>query len=163
MSVWLRLAAPVSLVVALVLAGVAATVWRDSSELRAAEEAGRTARATVAEQVEALLSYSHRSFDQDFETAMAALTPEFRAEYEPTVEAIADRAKSQRRTQRAVVSTVSVVDAAPDRVETLVFVNISSTREGSRREQLMQNRVNVTLVEDGAGNWLIDDLSVPHT
>ena len=49
-----------------------------------------------------------------------------------------------------------------DEVETLVFVNTLSSREGTQQQRLMQNRVNVTMVEQD-GTWLIDELSVPQS
>jgi hypothetical protein len=135
--------------------------WRDTQSLREAEDAARTVRATVADTVQQLLSYDYRTFDQDVSDAMEALTPRFREEYEPTVEEIATEAKQQKRVQTTEVATVSVVDQTPEKVETLLFINTMSKAGGSTDEQLIQNRIRVTLVRDEAGQWLIDDLSVP--
>lgn len=159
---WLLLTAAVSAVVVAVLLVLAVRAWQDHRDLEAAEASARAAQATASEKVAALLSYDHVTFDEDLTDAQEGMTSDFREEYAPTVEEIRDRAVRQKRSQEAEVVAVSVVDAEPDEVELLMFVNTVSRTVDSRREQVMQNRVTVTMVEqDGA--WLIDDLSVPQS
>jgi hypothetical protein len=155
-------AAVVGLVVVALLL-LALRDWHQRTQLEQAEESGRVARATVADKVEALLSYGHESFDEDVTAAQAQLTPSFREQYAPTVAEIRKRALAQRRDQEAEVLAVGVVSAEEDEVRALVFVNTVSAREGGRSApRVMQNRVTVELVrsEDG-GEWLVDDLSFP--
>jgi hypothetical protein len=150
------------LVATLVLTVLAFLDWRSASRLEDARAARTTAQAAVAAKVEALLSYDHTTFDEDFAAAREVMTPSFREEYEPTVESIRERAVSQRQSQQAsVLGAAALPSDDPDRVELLLFVDTISTREGSDEQRVLQNRVKVTMVRDD-GTWLVDDLSVPQ-
>lgn len=157
-----RVAAAVAGLVTLLLLAVAGWLWLRADDLDDAGQAGRTARAAVTEKVEQLLTYDHETFDEDAAAAEELLTPDFREEYAPTRQAIRDRAVQQRRSQQATVVAVSVIAQDDDEVETLLFVDTVSSREGNRRQRVLQNRVKVTLVKDG-DSWLIDDLTVPQS
>jgi Mce-associated membrane protein len=158
---WAIIAA--GLVATLVLTVLAFLDWRSASRLEDARAARTTAQAAVAEKVEALLSYDHETFDEDFAAARKVMTPSFREEYEPTVESIRERAESQRQSQEAsVLGAAALPSDDPDRVELLLFVDTISTREGSEEQRVLQNRVTVTMVRDD-GDWLVDDLSVPQS
>ena len=150
----------VAVLATLVLLGLAVKDWREADDLAAAADASQSVRAAVTDKVEALLSYQYDTFDQDRATAEKSMTSSFRAEYAPTVSEIRDRARQQKRSQEAQVAAVSVISATPDTVKTLVFVNTMSSTEGSKRQRLMQNRVEVTMVKQG-DQWLIDKLTVP--
>ena len=154
-------AVAVSLVATLVLGVLAVLAWRDASERAEAGEAGRAARATVPSNLERLLSYDHTTFDEDLAAASELMTASFREEYLPTVEAIKERAVEQERTQEATVVAVSVVSETPDEVETLVFLNRTTYTADSPRQRILQDRANVTVVRDGDGEWLIDDITFP--
>lgn len=91
--------------------------------------------------------YDHTTLDDDLAAAQEVMTEEFQDEYEPTVEEIRETALEQRRRQGARVVAVSIIDTY-------------STREGADEQDIMQNRVDVTMVHVG-GKWLIDDVSVP--
>jgi len=157
---WFLAGAAVALVLTLVLLVLAFLAWRDANEIDESADAARTARAAVTDHVETLLSYDYSTFEDDLAAAEKVMTTSFKEDYAPTVEEIRDRAEQQKRSQEAQVSGVSVVDSSPDEVTTLVFVDTLSTTEGSTRQRLMQNRVNVTLVKQD-DTWLVDDLSVP--
>jgi len=157
---WLLVPVAVALLATLVLLGLAVKDWREADDLSAAADASQSVRAAVTDKVEALLSYQYDTFDQDRATAEKSMTSSFRAEYAPTVSEIRDRATQQKRSQDAQVAAVSVISATPDTVKTLVFVNTMSSTEGSKRQRLMQNRVEVTMVKQG-DQWLIDKLTVP--
>lgn len=157
---WVLPVAAVMVVATLVLGFLAWRAWDRANELEEAEASARAVRATVAERVEQLLSYDHASFDEDLAAAEEAMTEEFRDEYAPTVEEIRETAVRQERTQEARVVAVSVIDAEPDEVHTLLFVDTYSSRKGDDGQDIMQNRVDVTMVRED-GKWLIDDVSVP--
>ena len=159
---WGVIAVAVAVVLVLVFLTLAFLDWRATREIKAAEEAARVVRASVSDKVEALLTYKYDTFDEDLEAAQEGMTADFEEEYEPTVAEIRDRAIAQERSQQAEVVAVAVVSQSPDEVETLVFVNTISSREGVKQQRLMQNRVNVTMVEQD-GTWLIDELSVPQS
>ena len=118
-------------------------------------------RATVAERVEQLLSYDHATFDEDLAAAQEVMTEDFQEEYEPTVEEIREtRGASSGVPRRRAWSRSRSSTAEPDRVHTLLFVDTYSSRKGSDGQDIMQNRVDVTMVRED-GEWLIDDVSVP--
>jgi Mce-associated membrane protein len=151
-----------ALLIALVFGWLAFRDWRETNRLNDAVESGKTVRAQVADDLEALLTYKYTSFDQDFAAAKKAMTPSFQTSYEPTVEAIKQRAISQKRSQKAHVDAVSVLSQTPDHVDTLVFVDTVSTTQGSKKSQVLQNRVKVSF-EKVDGKWLIDNLAVPQS
>lgn len=159
---WLLLAGGVAMVLVLLFLTLAFLDWRSAREIDAADNAARTVRAAVTDKVEALLGYDYTTFDEDLEAAKETMTPGFEKEYAPTVAEIRDRALAQKRSQTADVVAVAVVSQTPEKVETLVFVNTISSREGLKRQRIMQNRVNVTMVKQD-GEWLVDELSVPQS
>ena len=153
-------ATAIALVLTVVLGVLAFRAWDRGRDLEAAEAAGRTVRATLPEQLATVLSYDFSTFEEDREQAVAQLTPSFREEYVPTLDAIEDRAREQRRTQDAKVVAVAVVRATEDEVTTLVFIDRTTSTAGSDAEQVLQDRANVTVVRRD-GKWLIDDISFP--
>jgi len=159
---WFLPALASSLAVMVVFAALAFYEWRKASDLDAAVEAGNHVRATVPGQVEALLSYKYTSFDDDLDSAKKALTPGFRKEYEPTVDTLRASATEQKLSQTADVVASSVISQSPDRVEALLFVNTTSTREGEAKSRLMNNRIKVEVVRSG-DSWLIDDITFPRS
>ena len=159
---WVWVAAAVALVLTLVFLFLAFLNWQAERDAVASEDAARTVRATVSDKVGALLSYSFDTFDSDLKAAQAGMTADFRKQYDPTVQEIRSRALAQKRSQQADVVAVAVLDATPDKVRTLVFVNTVSQRANHDKKSVMQNRVTVTMVKQG-DSWLIDDLSVPQS
>ena len=146
-----------------VLLALAAWQWWVQRDIAQDDEAGRVARAAVADKVETLLSYRHESFDEDVEAAQGLLTDSFREDYAPTIAEIRKQALREERNQQAEVLAVGLVSADEDRVRTLVFVNTLSAREqGNADPTVMQNRVTVDLVRSG-DEWLVDDFSFPST
>jgi hypothetical protein len=150
-----------SLVATLVLGVLAFTAWREAEDQEAASAAGRAARATVPASLETLLSYEWSTFEEDLEAALEVMTPSFREEYLPTVEAVRERAVEQERTQQATVVAVSVVSEDEDEVETLVFLNRTTFTDDSDRQRVLQDRANVTVVRGDDGEWLVDDITFP--
>jgi Mce-associated membrane protein len=157
---WFLPALTASLVAFVIFAVLALLEWRDASRLDEASEAGDAVRATVSAQVEALLSYDHTTFDEDLAQAEKSMTDEFKKEYTPTVDEIRSSAVEQKLSQQADVVAVSVVSQSPDEVETLLFVNTTTSKEGDEEQRLMQNRIKVTSVKDG-DTWRIDDITFP--
>lgn len=151
-----------ALLIALVFAGLAFRDWREAKRLTEGVEAGKTVRAEVADDLDTLLSYKYTSFDDDFAAATKVMTPSFQKSYAPTVDAIRDRALKQKRSQKANVDAVSVLSQTPDHVDVLAFVDTVSTTQGSKKSQVLQNRVKVSF-EKVDGTWLIDDLAVPQS
>jgi Mce-associated membrane protein len=150
----------VDVVLTLVFGGLAFRAWDRERDLEAADEAGRTVRASLPAQLQKVLSYDFQTFDDNRKAALAQLTPSFKGDYEDTLDEIESRAAQQRRSQDAQVVAVAVVEATSDEVTTLVFVNRTTSTAGSDKTQVLQDRLNATVVKRG-GKWLIDDISFP--
>lgn len=147
-------------VLTLVFGGLAFRAWDRERDLEAADEAGRTVRASLPAQLQKVLSYDFQTFDDNRKAALAQLTPSFKGDYEDTLDEIESRAAQQRRSQDAQVVAVAVVKATADEVTTLVFVNRTTSTAGSDKTQILQDRLNATVVKRD-GKWLIDDISFP--
>ena len=158
-----RVGVPVAALLTVGVLVLAYLAWQDRGELEDAEEAGKLARASVADSVETIFSYRHSAFDEDAEAAQELMTEDFAEEYLPTLPEIRRRAVASRLTQQAEVLAVAVVSQEQERVRTLVFMNTVMVAEGSKRPPcLMQNRITVDLVRSGDNKtWLVDDIGVP--
>lgn len=149
------------MLVTAVLLVLAVLDWRDTRALVRSAEAGDEVRASITAQVEALLGYQHATFDADQKKAQQGLTASFRKEYEAEAETLKARATEKKLSQQADVVAVSIVDAQPDEVEALVFVNTTTSEEGNPEARILQNRINVDLVRSDRG-WLIDSITFPQ-
>lgn len=156
----LLLVAVLAIATSVIVSILAFQAWDDSQEIRDARIARDKVRTLVAAPVEDLLTYDHKTLDADFSNAEDGLTEEFAAEYAPTIDEVRDRAMAQKRTQVATVVAVAPLSYGADRADILVFVNTVASREGSRRQQILQNRLLVSMVRD-ADDWLISGLSIP--
>lgn len=160
---WLtRLQSPVVVIVLSVLALLlAATVGYLGYDLRrmSGSEAARASGGGAAQaDVEKILSYSYKSFDPGTAAAERLMTPSFRKEYADTVKYVRKDALATKSTVKAQVVDRSVVEASPDRVQALLFVNQTTTGAQLKQPRVDLNRVLVTMVRDGHGGWLVDEL-----
>jgi Mce-associated membrane protein len=71
---------------------------------------------------------------------------------------VREDALEQQSVVQAEVVASSVVEADADRVEALLFVNQTTAGKDLDEPRVDLNRVVVTLVPDGDGGWLVDDL-----
>lgn len=157
-----RRAVPVLLVtlslVALLLAGLVGYLAWSLSGMNDEAEARLTGRDVAAADVEKILSYDHASFDKGTTEAEKLMTARFRKEYGDTVDLVREDALAKKSVVRAEVVASSVVEADADRVEALLFVNQTTDAQDLEEPRVDLNRVVVTLVPDGDGGWLVDDL-----
>lgn len=157
-----RRAVPVLLVtlslVALLLAGLVGYLAWSLSGMNDEAEARLTGRDVAAADVEKILSYDHASFDKGTTAAEKLMTARFRKEYGDTVDLVREDALAKKSVVRAEVVASSVVEADADRVEALLFVNQTTDAQDLEEPRVDLNRVVVTLVPDGDGGWLVDDL-----
>jgi Mce-associated membrane protein len=157
-----RRAGPVLLValslVALLLAGLVGYLAWSLSGMNDEAEARLTGRDVAAADVEKILSYDHASFDKGTTEAEKLMTARFRKEYGDTVDLVREDALAKKSVVRAEVVASSVVEADADRVEALLFVNQTTDAQDLEEPRVDLNRVVVTLVPDGDGGWLVDDL-----
>ena len=149
-----------AVVLTAVLGFLAFRAWDEERDLEKAAAASQAVRATLPDMLHDVLSYNFQTFDQNRDKALAQLSPDFREDYQSTLDTIEETAVEQRRSQDAEVIAVAVVRAEPDEVTTLVFINRTTSTAGSNRERILQDRANVTVVRED-GKWLIDEISFP--
>lgn len=128
------------------------------SYLNAVDAAREQAVAVAPKHAQDILSYDYRTISDDVARAKATTTGTFRTEYaKHAEEVLLPTAKEQQITVTAMVRGASVVEAEPDRVVTLLFVNQSRVREGEEETKIDQNRVRMTLTRAG-DRWLVSKL-----
>jgi Mce-associated membrane protein len=143
---------------ALLLAGLVGYLAWSLSGLNDDAEARLSGRDAAATQVQKILSYDHASFDRGTAEAEKLMTDRFRKEYDDTVGLVREDALAKESVVQAEVVAASVVEADSDRVEALLFVNQTTSDKDLKEPRVDLNRVVVTLVPDGDGGWLVDDL-----
>lgn len=158
---WVSMVAlPVLATVAVLVAGYLTLEKRHDD---AVDEAGSSAVAAAQRSLPILLSYDYRHLASDRSAATRVLTPSYAKVFGKTFDLLEKgkdgTAGSAVQTKTVVKATVvgsAVMDAEPDRVNVLAFVNQSSTH-GSAQPTLFQNRVRVAMVHRD-GRWLVDGL-----
>lgn len=152
---------PVLAVLAVVLATV---LTLQARERDAAERAGVEAQAVAATSLESVLSYDYRRLEADRDRAVALMAPKLRKEFEKTYDELLATDKNGKPGAAVQTKTVvtaktvgtAVMDAEPDEVTVLAFVNQSSVH-GNKAAKNFANRVRVVLVQQD-DRWLIEEL-----
>ena len=143
-----------ALLVAVVAAGVVILI-RENQHLQAMEDARGPALNAARSHAEDLLSYDYRTIQDDVDRAADGATGSFRAEYVKTFKTVLfEQAKAQQTVVKAQVRSASVVDAQPDRVVVLLFVNQATTKKDAKDTKIDQPRVQMTLNKVD-GKWLV--------
>lgn len=145
------------LVVALLVAAVVALAVSLGHDREVA--ASRTDGVQAARQsVESLLSYDAATIDQDQARVDTLTTGDFQRQFERVFgEVIKPSATEQRARSKATSVASGWVDATPDRVVALVFLNQVTTTAAmpGDRVDTIQARVTMTNVD---GQWLVSAL-----
>jgi Mce-associated membrane protein len=127
-------------------------------------DAGPDASAAAERALTAVLSYDYRHMEADRDRAAQFLTPAYRKQYLKSFDDLLTKgpdgspgpAVKTQAVVKADVLDTGIVDAAPDRVRVIVFVNQSSVK-GTGQPTIFQNRVVATMRHDG-DRWLVDDI-----
>jgi Mce-associated membrane protein len=127
-------------------------------------DAGPDASAAAERALTAVLSYDYRHMEADRDRAAQFLTPSYRKEYLKNFDDLLTKgpdgspgpAVKTQAVVKADVLDTAVVDADPDRVRVLVFVNQSSVK-GTGQPAIFQDRVVATMRHHG-DRWLVDDI-----
>lgn len=158
--VWVALICAPIIIAAVVLAAV---THHSASEKVDTWEAGKEAAATADRALTSVLGYDYRKMDSDEERAVRFLTPEYAKKFKKTFSLLTtgpDGEVGPAVKTKTVVSAdvlgTGVMDAEPDRVRVVAFVNQAATK-GEASPSIFQNRVVVTMVRRG-DTWLIDDV-----
>jgi Mce-associated membrane protein len=127
-------------------------------------DTARTEAPAAAERaLPVVLGYDYRHLDADLRASTGYLSSSYRTSFERTFGLLKDGKDGQPgpavQTKAVVTASVvgtAVMDADPDRVQVLAYVNQVS-KHGSDAPSLFQNRVRVSMVKQG-DSWLIDGL-----
>ena len=151
------LVAAVALLAALAVAATA-YLWSQPSE-ESVLEAAAGARSAAERAVVPVLSYDHRTLEQDQTEAHEWLTSDYREDYDELFAVLEENAPSTRTVVdvEMVASAVSRVSQEGDRVEVLLFVDRPTTNKVTKEPVVYKDQVTLTM-ELVDGNWLVDDL-----
>ncbi|GAB2457431.1 hypothetical protein GCM10027062_41730 [Nocardioides hungaricus] len=111
---------------------------------------------TAAQSTEEILSTSFESYDEQVDQATAKMTDAFAAEYRTTADGIRDRFVQQRTKLQVKAVGQSVVQASPEQVQALLFLNqyVAKREQGRPKTDFAQYRALVTVVRTDQG-WLV--------
>ena len=148
---WLLAALAVLAVLAVALAGYLFTQPSQAS----VEAATADARAAAERAVVPVLSYDHRTLDEDQEAAHEVLTSDYQDQYDRLFAVVKDNAGSTQTVVEAEFVASAVVRGSEDRVDVLVFVNQSTTNAQSKQPVVYRNQVRMQMERVGE-EWLVD-------
>jgi Mce-associated membrane protein len=154
-----RMLVPIVLAVLALGSAVAVAVlgWQTFSDARTqrAQDAALEAARTSTIQV---LSYDSKTLDADLARSRALISGTFAAKFEELASGvIVPAVKQQNLGTKATVARSAVIDAQPDQVRALLFVNQATTVGSDPAPHTAANQVRVTMTWTD-GRWLISDL-----
>lgn len=153
-----RVTITLAVVAVILAAALAALVWATRHHTQS-EAAGQEAQRVAGQQVVAMLSYDFHTARRDLPGVLNSLTGPFHDQYAQLLnDKVIPTAEQQQVSTRTSLVSSSIVTAAPDHVELLMFLNQTSVSpalpqpalEGSRA------RVDLDLVD---GQWKISALN----
>lgn len=103
------------------------------------------------------LSYSYKTFDADRAKARALMGPTLAKQYDDAMTKVAAQTAANKLTLKATVLAAGLLSAKEHQAKVLLFVNTLTTREGSKKQQLDQNRVLMTLTRKDGG-WTVSKM-----
>lgn len=121
------------------------------------EEAAAEARSAAERAVVPVLSYDHRTLDEDREAAREWMTDDQKEEYDELFELIEENAPRTRTVVDVEVLSSAVVRAGEDRTEVLLFVDRHTTNKANREPVVYKDQVTLTM-QRVDGEWLVDGL-----
>ena len=128
-------------------------------ETDATEQARTEVLDIVDGKVVAMLAYNHTTVEDQLRSAADGLTEEYRTEYLKLVdETIAPGAKEKAIDVQVTSSAKSIVEASPDRVVSLLYLNQITTSSESPEAVSSGSRVRVEMLKDG-DDWLVNWLT----
>lgn len=151
--------AVVSWAVAVVMlaAGVGVLWWVDNRH-DGVDDARGAAVAAAQKLVAEVLSYDHRTADDDLQRARASLTGSFREEFtELSGSLVLPAAKKDGITTRAEVVSSGAIRASSDEVVVLLFVNQTTSSKKIKDTKVDGSRLEVSMRPVDA-RWLISNL-----
>lgn len=150
-------------IAAAVLATAVTLSHLELRELRRTEEAAAEALATARSYASVMMSYDHRSIEQDLARAAGHATERLAARYRRLAETLVPEAKRDQAVQQVRVTGAAVESATPERVRVLMLINRTTSKlppgAKSRRSEVVLGRVRFVMVKGGDGAWRVDELT----
>lgn len=142
--------------VVVVLGVVVGWLWWQDQRAQEAEASREAAVQVARERAVAILSYDYNTVDQDLQRARSGLTGRFLDEFNRGALVVAPTARTRQISTHARVIRAAVVDARPDDVVVLLFVNQNSRSVQSPDVQLTNTRVQLTMTKKD-DQWLVSE------
>jgi Mce-associated membrane protein len=139
------------------LVAVAVLGWQSISASRAqsAQNAALDAARTGTTQV---LSYDSKTLDADLAKSRTLISGNFAAKFEDLANSvIVPAVRQQSLSTKANVVRAAVIDAQPEQVQALLFVNQTTSMSSQPAPRSATNQVRVTMTWSD-GHWLISDV-----
>ena len=143
-------------VLTVLVIAAAAYFWTQPSD-SSIEESTREAQSAAERAIVPVLSYDYKTLDDDQAAAQAAMTSDYRKEYDPLFEVVKENAPETGTAITTEVIASGIVRSGEDRVEVLLFVNQPTTNKQQKDPVVFKNQVRVTMQLVG-DEWLIDDM-----
>ncbi len=172
MDVWsfvqARLTLVLAVLVVLAATGVGVAWWQaeqNTSDVAPggvliSEDARTEVLVSAADLTQRVLSYSHKTIDNDMEVARARMTPSFRKEYESTMEQVRDNTEKNKITLDAAVVSSAIIEATEHKAKVLVFLNQTTTAgTGKKKNQQQLRNSLVVSLSRGGGDWDMSNLT----
>jgi len=104
-----------------------------------------------------ILAYSYQTFDADRKKGRALVTGEAAKEYDKAMDDVASKVATTKLTLKASVLSVGTISVEEHHAKVLVFVDTSTTREGSQQQQFQQSRLVMDLTRKD-GDWTVSKM-----
>jgi Mce-associated membrane protein len=124
-----------------------------NADRSSAIKAAKTYAADVA-------SYNYKTLSADFGRVEAESTPQFRASFEKSSEALAKVLTQYKASATAVAIDAGVSSISSSQAVVLVFINQTVNNTTQKSVSTDESRVKVTLERSG-GKWLLAHLTLP--
>lgn len=149
-----RLAPAIRWIAVVLVLAVGGYLWWDKVRLADADNASRESLAVAPAAAAAIFSYDYRTFDDSVANGRSFTTGSFTDEYAKTTAALKDTALKEQAVVTAQTTVSGIVDAGPDRVDVLLYVNQYRRNVNIQGEKVDQNRVVLTLTKVG-DSWKV--------
>jgi len=115
------------------------------------------AMSAASDDAAQILSYSYKTFDADRKKGRALVTGTAAKEYEKAMDEVATKVAETKITLKASVLSVGAISVTRHDARLLVFVDTTTTREGSQSQQLQQSRLVMELTRKD-GDWTVSKM-----
>ncbi|MGH3362219.1 MAG: J domain-containing protein [Nocardioides sp.] len=152
---WLLIGLAVLTLAVIAFAGYLATRPSDSE----VEESTREAQSAAERAIVPILSYDHRTLEDDQSEAQSFMTSDYRKEYDKLFKLLEQNAPATETVVDAEVIASALVRSATEseRAEILMFVNRPTTNKQNKEPVVYKDQVTVTMEKVGE-DWLVDEL-----